>query len=91
MHNCYWQEPWQSYCVEPPCGQLNLANPNMYLVLAQIYEEMAKLFTPLDLFHYGGDEVGKQRGNASNVIQSVIYILELILHYFIIFRSVFRV
>nr|XP_045625960.1 chitooligosaccharidolytic beta-N-acetylglucosaminidase-like [Procambarus clarkii]XP_045625961.1 chitooligosaccharidolytic beta-N-acetylglucosaminidase-like [Procambarus clarkii] len=65
---CVNREPWQSYCVEPPCGQLNLANPNMYLVLAQIYEEMAKLFTPLDLFHYGGDEVNLNCWNTTDEI-----------------------
>ncbi|KAG7167815.1 chitooligosaccharidolytic beta-N-acetylglucosaminidase-like [Homarus americanus] len=54
---CVNREPWQSYCVEPPCGQLNLANPNMYKLLGQIYDEMVQLFSPLDLFHYGGDEV----------------------------------
>ena len=51
------QEPWESYCVEPPCGQLNLANPAMYDVLGQIYKELVHLFSPLELFHFGGDEV----------------------------------
>jgi len=29
----------------------------MYDVLGQIYNEMVELFSPIDLFHYGGDEV----------------------------------
>ncbi|KAG0721718.1 Chitooligosaccharidolytic beta-N-acetylglucosaminidase [Chionoecetes opilio] len=53
---CVNQEPWQEYCVEPPCGQLNLANPSMYHVLGQLYVELVKLFSPLDMFHFGGDE-----------------------------------
>ena len=57
IYTYYPQEPWQSYCVEPPCGQLNLANPKMYDVLQEIYAGMVDLFQPLDLFHYGGDEV----------------------------------
>lgn len=45
---CFFQqEPWQSYCVEPPCGQLNLANENMYNILGTIYKEFAKVFAPL--------------------------------------------
>ncbi|KAK8737037.1 hypothetical protein OTU49_004769 [Cherax quadricarinatus] len=67
---CVNREPWQSYCVEPPCGQLNLANPNIYLVLGQIYQEIAKLFTPLDLFHYGGDEVNLNCWNTTTEMTS---------------------
>lgn len=29
----------------------------MYDVLGLIYEEMVRLFSPLELFHFGGDEV----------------------------------
>lgn len=54
---CVDREPWQKYCWQPPCGQLNIANPNMYTVLAKVYEDMADMFGPMDLFHYGGDEV----------------------------------
>lgn len=65
---CVNREPWQSYCVEPPCGQLNLANPNMYNVLGQLYEEMVNLFSPIDLFHYGGDEVNLNCWNSTDEI-----------------------
>ena len=57
MITYFLQEPWQSYCVEPPCGQLNLANEKMYDVLKKIYQDMAEMFSPIDVFHYGGDEV----------------------------------
>lgn len=43
--------------MQPPCGQLNIANPAMYDVLGQIYRELVQLFSPLNLFHFGGDEV----------------------------------
>ncbi|MPC14659.1 Chitooligosaccharidolytic beta-N-acetylglucosaminidase [Portunus trituberculatus] len=65
---CVNQEPWQSYCVEPPCGQLNLANPNMYDVLGQIYKELVQLFSPLELFHFGGDEVNLNCWNTTEEI-----------------------
>ena len=32
---CVNQEPWQDYCVEPPCGQLNPVNPNVYTTLGK--------------------------------------------------------
>lgn len=53
---CAPQEPWQSYCVQPPCGQMNIINDNMYGVLENIFEEYNELFQP-DMFHLGGDEV----------------------------------
>ena len=51
------QEPWQQYCVEPPCGQMNIINENLYPVLRKILEEYREVFKP-ELFHIGGDEVG---------------------------------
>ena len=30
---CVNRDPWEKYCVEPPCGQMNLANPNLYDVV----------------------------------------------------------
>ena len=35
---CFNKEPWPHYCVEPPCGQLNPANPKVYEVLGKIYK-----------------------------------------------------
>ena len=42
--------------LEPPSGQLNLANENVYPVLQGIYREVVALFQS-DYFHLGGDEV----------------------------------
>eukprot|EP00794_Sanderia_malayensis_P003563 gene3563-4069_t len=53
---CVNRRPWQSYCVEPPCGQLNPLNNNTYDVLGKIYKDYLSRFSP-DLFHFGGDEV----------------------------------
>jgi len=65
---CVAQEPWQKYCVQPPCGQLNIANPNIYVVLKKIYREMIKNFGHLDIFHYGGDEVNVNCWNSSTEV-----------------------
>jgi hexosaminidase len=56
MALCVNKEPWAKYCVEPPCGQLNPANENMYEVLGKIYQDMLEIFDN-ELFHMGGDEV----------------------------------
>jgi len=53
---CVNQEPWQDYCVEPPCGQLNPVNPHVYTTLGKLYQDFFELFDT-DMFHMGGDEV----------------------------------
>ncbi len=30
------QEPWEDYCVQPPCGQFNPVNPALYSVLGEL-------------------------------------------------------
>lgn len=54
---CINQKPWNNYCGEPPCGQLNPKNNNTYVVLQKLYEELLKLTKTTDYFHMGGDEV----------------------------------
>eukprot|EP00795_Rhopilema_esculentum_P012281 gene12281-2924_t len=56
MATCVNKDPWTSYCVEPPCGQLNPLNDHMYNVLGTIYKSYLEMFD-LDIFHIGGDEV----------------------------------
>ncbi|XP_043240748.1 chitooligosaccharidolytic beta-N-acetylglucosaminidase-like [Amphibalanus amphitrite] len=53
---CLGKEPWQQFCVEPPCGQMNIINENLYKVLKTILVEYNDVFQP-DLFHIGGDEI----------------------------------
>nr|AAX94571.1 beta-N-acetylglucosaminidase [Choristoneura fumiferana] len=65
---CFKAEPWASYCVEPPCGQLNPTKDELYDVLEDIYTDMAEVFKP-DIFHMGGDEVSERCWNASDDIQ----------------------
>ena len=56
MASCVNQDPWTSYCVEPPCGQLNPLNDDVYEVLGNIYKSYLEMFD-FDMFHIGGDEV----------------------------------
>ncbi|XP_026320468.1 probable beta-hexosaminidase fdl isoform X2 [Hyposmocoma kahamanoa] len=57
---CVEQTPWNSYCGEPPCGQLNPRNPHVYDLLTHIYAEIIKLTDVDDIFHLGGDEVSER-------------------------------
>uniref|UniRef100_A0A182NN29 beta-N-acetylhexosaminidase n=1 Tax=Anopheles dirus TaxID=7168 RepID=A0A182NN29_9DIPT len=54
---CINKQPWRNFCIEPPCGQLNPANPNLYDVLQQIYHELIDLNRDEPAIHMGGDEV----------------------------------
>ncbi|XP_058448990.1 chitooligosaccharidolytic beta-N-acetylglucosaminidase [Malaya genurostris] len=54
---CINEQPWRKLCIEPPCGQLNPANPNLYTVLQKVYSEFANLIPPGEILHMGGDEV----------------------------------
>ncbi|XP_011505330.1 PREDICTED: chitooligosaccharidolytic beta-N-acetylglucosaminidase [Ceratosolen solmsi marchali] len=65
---CFKAEPWQQYCVEPPCGQLNPTSEKVYEILEGIYTDMLRDFQP-DFFHMGGDEVSIKCWNSSNLIK----------------------
>merc|ERR1712156_824917 len=65
---CVNQEPWQDYCVEPPCGQLNPVNPHVYTTLGKLYQDFFELFDT-DMFHMGGDEVNLNCWNTTKEIQ----------------------
>lgn len=54
---CVNQQPWRDYCIQPPCGQLNPVNENVYEVLRIIYKELLETFGRTGMMHLGGDEV----------------------------------
>ncbi|XP_046396530.1 chitooligosaccharidolytic beta-N-acetylglucosaminidase [Ischnura elegans] len=64
---CFHAEPWQSFCVEPPCGQLDPTEPGVYPILHNIYKDMLSLFDS-DVFHMGGDEVNFNCWNSSTQV-----------------------
>lgn len=69
---CYNQQPYRSFCIQPPCGQMNPANPNLYRVLQELYTDIVHLWTESDVFHMGGDEVYIPCWNSSEEILNYI-------------------
>uniref|UniRef100_A0AAU8L1I2 Beta-hexosaminidase n=1 Tax=Sogatella furcifera TaxID=113103 RepID=A0AAU8L1I2_SOGFU len=69
---CFNDQPWYDHCVEPPCGQLNPVNENVYKILGGIQTDMHKLFDLSDVFHMGGDEVQFKCWNSSKEITEFI-------------------
>uniref|UniRef100_A0A1A9WKE8 beta-N-acetylhexosaminidase n=1 Tax=Glossina brevipalpis TaxID=37001 RepID=A0A1A9WKE8_9MUSC len=68
MTVCFNAKPWECYCAEPPCGQLDPTIDDMYSVLQDIYQDMFDLFDP-DVFHMGGDEVSFECWNRTRSIR----------------------
>jgi len=54
---CVYKEPWSDWCVEPPCGQLNPAIPELYPFLETMYGDWLDAFNSPSTFHIGQDEV----------------------------------
>ncbi|XKL63937.1 hypothetical protein PGB90_006301 [Kerria lacca] len=65
---CVNKNPWRNYCVQPPCGQLNPINPNVYKVLGLLYKDLVNIFPEGEIFHMGGDEVAISCWNSTQEI-----------------------
>ena len=63
---CLAEEPWNKWCLQPPCGQLNPLCPDTYDILGYIYKDLYKLF-PNDVYHMGGDEISEKCWSDSSV------------------------
>jgi len=46
---------WFNMCKEPPCGQLDPTNPEVYNVLGNVYADILEAFNP-EFVHMGGDD-----------------------------------
>ena len=57
-----------------------MANENMNDVMRKIYNEMVDIFQPVDLFHFGGDEVRRKEGRTKNNTKIVIFLKYKILN-----------
>lgn len=57
MITCLANHPWWKYCVQPPCGQVNPLNKNVYTLLGKLYNDIVTIFPKGETFHMGGDEV----------------------------------
>ncbi|KSA03944.1 uncharacterized protein AC631_00214 [Debaryomyces fabryi] len=61
--------PWtHNIAVEPPAGQLDIANDHTYTVVKKVYDEISSLFND-HVFHIGADEVNKVCYDYSNYVQ----------------------
>lgn len=56
---CVNTQPWRNFCIQPPCGQLNPVNGNLFIALRDIYKHLQSLLPPEETIHMGGDEVNK--------------------------------
>lgn len=65
---CVNKQPWRSYCIQPPCGQLNPVNPNVNVVMREIYRDLIHVNDGEVNFHMGGDEVHMGCWNTSQEI-----------------------
>ena len=54
---CIDNPPWRKSCIQPNCGQLNPANPNLYSVLKDLYQDIRDYKESEEFVHLGGDEV----------------------------------
>jgi N-acetyl-beta-hexosaminidase len=53
---CSGAQPWEEFCGEPPCGQLDPTLPETYALVDAVIKDVADLFA--DAFiHLGADEV----------------------------------
>ena len=41
---CFKMQPWQTFCDEPPCGQLDPTKDEVYNVMEDIFREMQDIF-----------------------------------------------
>lgn len=69
LTTCFNYQPWNKYCVEPPCGQFDPSKDELYNYLEDIYREMLTNFQDPDVFHMGGDEVSVACWNTSATLQ----------------------
>jgi hexosaminidase len=67
---CLNAQPWQNFCVEPPCGQLDPSKDEVYDILEDIYTDMYEMFDQPSMFHMGGDEISFTCWNQSSEIVS---------------------
>lgn len=57
LNVCVNQQPWRQFCIQPPCGQLNPSNANLYEVLRMVFKDLHDSLPMGETLHMGGDEV----------------------------------
>lgn len=65
------EDVWFQNCKEPPCGQLNPTNPEVYGVLKNLYSDLLESFNP-EFVHMGGDDTSFKCWQNSEEIKSFL-------------------
>ncbi|XP_055389854.1 chitooligosaccharidolytic beta-N-acetylglucosaminidase [Condylostylus longicornis] len=65
---CLNAQPWRKFCIQPPCGQFNPINENLYPTLKHLFDDIADMIPLEETIHMGGDEVFIPCWNATNEI-----------------------
>jgi hexosaminidase len=64
-------KPWDTYCAEPPCGTLQLNNPDVDTFLETLFSDVLPRVQPYTAyFHTGGDEVNAQAYTLDPTVKS---------------------
>ncbi|XP_072943029.1 probable beta-hexosaminidase fdl [Epargyreus clarus] len=58
--HCDDKQPWNAYCADPPCGELNPRNSHVFTILESVYREILQLTGVDDIFHMGGDYISSK-------------------------------
>lgn len=79
-------EPWFELSKEPPSGQINPINPEVYPILGELYRDLMDYFDP-EMVHMGGDDVSielllRYPHAFTGVLISVMIIFSHYLHFF---------
>ncbi|XP_037776157.1 chitooligosaccharidolytic beta-N-acetylglucosaminidase-like [Penaeus monodon] len=64
-------EPWFELSKEPPSGQMNPVNPEVYPILGELYRDLMDYFDP-EMVHMGGDDVSFKCWQSSEEIQQYL-------------------
>ena len=64
-------KPWDTYCAEPPCGTLQLNNPDVDTFLETLFSDvLPRVQKYTAYFHTGGDEVNAQAYTLDPTVKS---------------------
>ncbi|XP_042859409.1 chitooligosaccharidolytic beta-N-acetylglucosaminidase-like [Penaeus japonicus] len=64
-------EQWFELSKEPPAGQMNPVNPELYPILGELYRDLMDYFDP-EMVHMGGDDVSFKCWQSSEEIQQYL-------------------
>jgi len=67
---CYNSQPWEMYCSDPPCGQLDSTKEELYALLHDVFSEIHEIFDNPPQFDIGGYRVYPACWNSSEEVRN---------------------